>query len=452
MAEKRNIYRKAALDRLSSPDQLDKPITIIPSGIWFAIAGGLIASLITLAWAIWGRIPQTVQTNGIYTYGEGVNSIYAANGGIVSDVYVMNGDTVEEGDIIAELDNSDIDTRIDNINERLAQVEAVTLDSTDDEGNADNKEMLDLKSQLLTVDNNKNLDDKILADKEQQLADQAAKTDAAKATMDSLRDQYYASLDEGSSTRDQLEMNDAKDAVNEARNKLQAAKSDYQYAKNDIATAKNDVVLAKNDVASAKSDLDRIKNYNQTAKNDVNSARSDLVTAENDLNTAQNYLDSSKNSLTTAIQQYISLLRGPNYPAESADNYRSEFYDGTYDEDSNYITKRNALIKELQQYNEELVVIIREMNSMAPSGAEKKYSFTWQIWKDNGITDRLEAVYIPEKTDANYPRWVQYMSQAEQAIAQTYSIASTIKQLDEQKTQYTNNVKIAEEEVKNKQG
>lgn len=39
MIEMKNIYRKTAIERLSSPEQLDKPVEILRPGRWLVIVG-----------------------------------------------------------------------------------------------------------------------------------------------------------------------------------------------------------------------------------------------------------------------------------------------------------------------------------------------------------------------------------------------------------------------------
>jgi hypothetical protein len=58
------IFRQAALDRLSSPEQLDERLTLVSPRSWLALAGlgALLAGL--LAWSVFGRIAITVEGRG----------------------------------------------------------------------------------------------------------------------------------------------------------------------------------------------------------------------------------------------------------------------------------------------------------------------------------------------------------------------------------------------------
>ena len=59
------IYRKAALERLSSPEELDSLMQVTTPKGWLALIslGGLI--LIALLWGIFGRIPTKVLGQGM---------------------------------------------------------------------------------------------------------------------------------------------------------------------------------------------------------------------------------------------------------------------------------------------------------------------------------------------------------------------------------------------------
>lgn len=304
---KRNVYRKAALERLSSPEQLDKMITIVPAGLWIAAIGGAVIVALTLIWSLVGRIPVTVQTNGIYMYGNGVHTIYAGNGGIVDAVYVDDGNVVLKDEVMAVYENDEVQRKIDDLNERRGFVEAVTIDSIGDIGTDDNKGMLDIKSQLLTVDSNYLADAAMLDTKQRELDDQTVRTDEAYDSMISARERYYDLLNEGSTLEEQLAWQDAQNDVQEARSDWQQAKSDWEYAKgdvdrakSDVATAKSDYDRAKSDASTAKSDYDRAMNNVDRAKSDLDRAKSDVSTAKNDVDRAKSDLDRVKNDVTSA--------------------------------------------------------------------------------------------------------------------------------------------------------
>ena len=62
----RQVYRKSLLERISSPEQLDKMIVITSPSYWLAILGGAFIIVAALVWSIWGSIPINMETTGIF--------------------------------------------------------------------------------------------------------------------------------------------------------------------------------------------------------------------------------------------------------------------------------------------------------------------------------------------------------------------------------------------------
>ena len=59
-----NIFRKSALDRISSPEQLNEYMKVAGPGVW-CILGGLAAVFIAFfVWGVMGSIPQTAEIYG----------------------------------------------------------------------------------------------------------------------------------------------------------------------------------------------------------------------------------------------------------------------------------------------------------------------------------------------------------------------------------------------------
>lgn len=87
MADK--LFRKDSLERLSSPDQLDKLLVIIPASAWIAVVGGVVAIVAVLLWSIFGTIPETTAANGIFLPGQ--------NEPVVCYVPLSSGKGLEEG-------------------------------------------------------------------------------------------------------------------------------------------------------------------------------------------------------------------------------------------------------------------------------------------------------------------------------------------------------------------
>ena len=62
----RQVYRKSLLERISSPEQLDKMIVITSPSYWLAIVGGAVIVVVALLWSVFGSIPISMETTGVF--------------------------------------------------------------------------------------------------------------------------------------------------------------------------------------------------------------------------------------------------------------------------------------------------------------------------------------------------------------------------------------------------
>ncbi|HAU99879.1 MAG TPA: hypothetical protein DCW47_01640 [Lachnospiraceae bacterium] len=234
----RDIFRKSALDKISSPDQLDQVIVITPPGFFIAMLGAGIMLLTVLVWSVFGRIPVTIKANGIYMTNGGIHVIYSENGGMVEEILVSDGDTVERNDVIVRLSAEELHEKLLRAETRKKEAEAVTIDSKGDIENADTKNLLDLKAELLTLRSTLTADEQMLAMRKNELEKLQAEANAAQAKMQSARSMFYGYMTTDSTTPEQLVYQDAQTTLN-------SAKSNYESAKNQLASfnaANNDTL------------------------------------------------------------------------------------------------------------------------------------------------------------------------------------------------------------------
>jgi len=117
-----DIFRKAALDRLSSPEQLDRAIQLTAPHDWLAI-GVLGAFLIVaIGWSILGSIPTLVRGSGILlATGGRVFDAYAGAEGSVIEILPRVGDVVKKGDVIARISQTTLELTLANANAVLKE-------------------------------------------------------------------------------------------------------------------------------------------------------------------------------------------------------------------------------------------------------------------------------------------------------------------------------------------
>src|SRR5579863_8739831 len=105
-APSEKIFRHVALERLSSPEQLDRLITLTSPIGWAALVAiaALLAAIV--AWGIFGTVPTRVQGAGILVArgGQVYDAMAPASGTLASVAAI--GLAVKEGDVVAALDDA----------------------------------------------------------------------------------------------------------------------------------------------------------------------------------------------------------------------------------------------------------------------------------------------------------------------------------------------------------
>ncbi|HEY1015157.1 MAG TPA: hypothetical protein VGE07_20800, partial [Herpetosiphonaceae bacterium] len=66
----RRIFRQVALERLSSPEQLDHLLAIAPPRSWAALVAVLLLLIAGLAWGATARIATTATARGVLLGGD----------------------------------------------------------------------------------------------------------------------------------------------------------------------------------------------------------------------------------------------------------------------------------------------------------------------------------------------------------------------------------------------
>lgn len=97
------IFRKVALERLSSPEQLDQLVQVTDPRGWLALTGLGALLLAALGWGIWGSVPSEARGEGILLRQGGVSDLVSAANGQVSEILVGVGDVIEKGQPVARI-------------------------------------------------------------------------------------------------------------------------------------------------------------------------------------------------------------------------------------------------------------------------------------------------------------------------------------------------------------
>lgn len=310
-----SIYRKSSLEKLSSPEQLDRMIVVTSPTFWLAMAGAGAIILVALVWSIVGRLPVTVQGNGIYINSAGIGTVYSDSSGVINSIDVAVGDTVEEGDVIATLTDSDTQSTIDDLNERIQIAKNITFSSTDDVSNADTRDLLEIKNSLGSVDSSLRQSMTSLSVWKQEYAQASAELTSLSTQLDAAKAAYEDALgvnSDGSTV--EIEYNNASSAYEEAKSKLSSA----QATLSSMQAAYDAATTGLNTCDAAVSDAQNQVDAAQAAADAAQKALDDFVAAG-----TQD--EEQKAALETALQQAQTSLSDARTALADAQNQREAF-------------------------------------------------------------------------------------------------------------------------------
>jgi HlyD family secretion protein len=116
------LFRKVALDRLASPEQLDQLMEVTNPRGWIAVAaiGAVLATAIV--WSIVGSMPEKVTGQGMLIRSGGVAAAVPLAGGRVTDVAVSVGEQVSQGQVVVWLAQPQLTDQVNDAKATLAQM------------------------------------------------------------------------------------------------------------------------------------------------------------------------------------------------------------------------------------------------------------------------------------------------------------------------------------------
>lgn len=365
-----SIYRKSSLEKLSSPEQLDRMIVVTSPTFWLAMAGAGAIILVALIWSIVGRLPVTVQGNGIYINREGIGTVYSDAAGVINSIEVSVGDTVSEGDVIATLTDSDTQSTIDDLTERLQIAEAITISSTDDVSNADTRDLLEIKTSLDSVDSSLRQSMTSLSVWKQEYAQASAELASLSTQLDASKAAYEEALganSDGSTV--EIEYNNASSAYEEAKSKLSSAQATlssmqaaYDAAVTGLNTCDAAVSSAQNNVNTAQAAVDDAQKKldadpeNETLKRELENAKAALSEAQTVLADANSQREAFLNDASQAggtnralINNYYPDAQTAVSDAQNALNSAKSTYEEKQKAYQEYLSAKSSSDVDLQR-------------------------------------------------------------------------------------------------------
>jgi HlyD family secretion protein len=116
------IFRRAALERLSSPEELDQVVTISIGGAWFALTAILLLCAAAVVWAMTATLPTTATGSGMVAGTGGVLNVVSRGSGIVRSIDVAIGQHLDANQVVATIAQPVLTTRVRGMRDELQEV------------------------------------------------------------------------------------------------------------------------------------------------------------------------------------------------------------------------------------------------------------------------------------------------------------------------------------------
>ena len=97
------LFRAAALERLSSPEQLDQLVHVTRPMSWLALLALSLVLFAALIWGLTGSLPVQVSGQGILLSADGFHTLVSPATGQVVDVAFNVGDVIAAGQTVARI-------------------------------------------------------------------------------------------------------------------------------------------------------------------------------------------------------------------------------------------------------------------------------------------------------------------------------------------------------------
>lgn len=122
MASRQDIFRKSALERLSSPEQLDKLITVTSPTSWLALLVIAFLTVVVIAWSIFGTLPHKVGGHGILIRAGGLFDVVALGRGQVAEILIRQGEVVTQGQVVARILQPELNEQLEFARTALSEL------------------------------------------------------------------------------------------------------------------------------------------------------------------------------------------------------------------------------------------------------------------------------------------------------------------------------------------
>lgn len=99
-----SLFRKNALDALSSPEQLDQPLRLLRPGQWLLLLSLGCFCLTVVLWSVFGRLPVRISGRGVLIRTDSLTLVQSESNGRILGLKAKVGDCLQAGTQMARLE------------------------------------------------------------------------------------------------------------------------------------------------------------------------------------------------------------------------------------------------------------------------------------------------------------------------------------------------------------
>ena len=287
----RSVYNKEALNRVAAQDKLDRMIILVSPVAWISIIGAFVIIAGLLIWGFFGKLPTSVETDGIYINAEGADYIYSQAEGFILSVDISDNDYVHEGDVIATIGDEDDIYRIKQLDTRIQYVENMTFDSEMDVVTSDTEKMAQIKMTAKDADKDSVTTKAELDLKKEKLEEARITAQEKENQVLEYKNQFFSTL----SVTDQ----EPQITYNEANTDYESYYSKYETAKTSYINLQENYYNAKEVFDSRYYNFDALE-HTEEERNAYDAALADVETKEAAANDARVLMEKAEANVKEA--------------------------------------------------------------------------------------------------------------------------------------------------------
>src|SRR5262245_55415245 len=122
MSLAKRLYRESALERLSSPEQLDQQLLVTSPRGWVALLGLWALLAVIIVWALVGSVPTREEGRGIIVVGGGLKVIVSPGTGRLSEIAVQTDQEIVADQVVAHIDQHDLADELAEARRQLGEM------------------------------------------------------------------------------------------------------------------------------------------------------------------------------------------------------------------------------------------------------------------------------------------------------------------------------------------